>query len=337
MSDKLKKFINDNRQEFDNSQPSSNVWEKIDSRIENKTSHWIKSKWLGYFAFGASAIVLTSYLIFRIIGTNQEKELAMSKMEGTAKTTGNLPEISTANSGDGKEQNPEVDGNIPQITLLASSEVKQPEAKTDSIRTKTDSVFHRAENQVHVVSSEAEKAGVNSTVEKKESNSETKIKKRGIYIPEEPVKVNSYSGTLYDASSLCAVLRAYKFPGKVDMDRAGNYTDHRIMKTTSCSHLENMTNIKAVWLKGKTDKELTLPVKSGFKNIVLVKSDGRELNPEAISHYYTGLGVISGYEGKYLNMIYKNKVELILFFKDAEEGDKVVIDGIIEAVVKNKP
>ena len=93
----------------------------------------------------------------------------------------------------------------------------------------------------------------------------------------------------------------------------------------------------AVWLKGKTDKKIALLVKEGFKNILLVKGDGRELTPEAISHYYSGLGVISGYTGKHFNMIFKNKVELILFFKDVEEGDKIVIDGTIEAVVKNQP
>jgi hypothetical protein len=80
-----------------------------------------------------------------------------------------------------------------------------------------------------------------------------------------------------------------------------------------------------------------LSVKKGFKNILLVKGDGRELAPEAISHYYSGLGVIADYNGKYLDMTFKDKVELILFFRDAEEGDKIVIDGLIEAVVKNTP
>ena len=35
-------------------------------------------------------------------------------------------------------------------------------------------------------------------------------------------------------------------------------------------------------------------------------------------------------------MIFNDKVELILFFKDVEEGDKIIIDGTIEAFVKNK-
>ncbi len=60
------------------------------------------------------------------------------------------------------------------------------------------------------------------------------------------------------------------------------------------------------------------------------------MSPEAISHYYNGLGVISGYTGKHFDMIFKDKVELILFFSDVEEGDKISVDGIIEAVV-SKP
>ncbi len=161
-----------------------------------------------------------------------------------------------------------------------------------------------------------------------ENNFLEKNKKTELLIPAEPEKVNVYSGTIYDGSSLCEILRVYKFPGQVSMGGT--------MKTTGCSRLENMNNMKAIWLKGKTDKKITLEVKEGFKNIKLVKSDGRELLPEAISHYYKGLGVISGYTGKYFNLVFKDKVELILFFKEAEEGDKIVIDGIIEAVLKNK-
>lgn len=149
--------------------------------------------------------------------------------------------------------------------------------------------------------------------------------------------MNWYSGTLYDGTSICSLLRAYKFPGQVRMDDNGSYTSHRTMKTISCSRLEAVNNITAVWLKGKTSKKITLSIKDGFKNILLLKSDGRKLSPEAVSHYYKGLGVISGYTGKYFDMIFKEKVELILFFKNAEEGDKIVIDGVIEAVVKNTP
>jgi hypothetical protein len=169
-------------------------------------------------------------------------------------------------------------------------------------------------------------------------NSAKSSKKIKLFIPPDPEKANSYSGTLYEGSSLCDVVSAYKFPGTV---RERNISGPRngpgfyaTMKTISCSHLDN--TLKVIWLKGKIDEKMMLTVKKGFENILLVKSDGKKIKPEAIGHYYRGRGVIVGFSGK-LTLHFKDKVELILFFRNAEDGDKIVIDGIIEAVVKNKP
>jgi hypothetical protein len=337
MSDKLKKFINDHKAEFDGSEPSQDLWEKIDFRTEKETSHWIKSKWLKYFAFGASVITLCVFLIVQVLGIRKEKELAINKMEGTAKTTGNLPEMNAVTNNSNNEKKPETARTIPKMTAFASPEVKHDSRLSDSAVVKTDTAYIIAKSESSV--KETEKT-TNLSNEKKESNSAAKNKKGKLYIPEELAKINTYSGTLYDGSDLCEVIRAYKFPGKVSIHGREDLSGpgfNSIVKIISCSHLENMPNMKAVWLKGKTNKKVTLSVKKEFKNILLVKSDGRESSPEAISHYYAGRGVISEYTGKYFSLIFKDKVELILFFKDAEEGDKIVIDGIIEAVVKNKP
>ena len=169
--------------------------------------------------------------------------------------------------------------------------------------------------------------------EKPNTTNKNRVK---ISIPESPSEMNTYSATLYDGSSLCEVVQAYKFPGKVSMDNVDNFQGHRILETVPCSKLEDLGNVKAVWLKGKTNKKLSLSVTEGLKNIMLVKNDGRKIFPVALSHYYKGLGVISDYTGKHFDMIFKDKVELILFFKDAEDGDKVMIDGAIEAIISTK-
>jgi len=332
MSDNLKKFINDNREEFDNARPSEDLWEKIGSRMENNSSNWIKSKWLKYFAFGISMIALSICLVFFMDESGKEKEFVVDKLEGTAKTTGNLPEINSASNGSEKELNTGSAKSIPPA--LSNPGSRQETNKIDSILLKKDTIdiLNKSENLIIEAGKESEKISDNSAV-KKENESLKKNKTGKLVIPAAPDKINTYSGTLYDGSLLCDVLRVYKFPGKVSMAPDGNYTSHRTLQTTSCSRLEGMDGIKAVWIKGKTDKEFTLTIKNGLKNIVLEKNDGRKINPEAISHYYQGLGVITGYAGKYLNMVFKDKVDIILFFKDAEEGDKIIIDGILEAVV----
>ena len=94
------------------------------------------------------------------------------------------------------------------------------------------------------------------------------------------------------------------------------------LKTVSCSNLQRRTNMNAVWLKGVTSKKLKLSLKKGFKNIVLINRNGEKITPIAISHYFKGLMVIT-YVGKNLDLVFKDKVELLLFFKKVEVGDNV--------------
>jgi len=354
MSDKLKKFVSAQRQEFDTNEPGKNVWEKIDARMEAKNSSGISSKWLSglkYLGFGASVIVVAVYFITKNLNNSPAnglahngKDSAMSNSAQHLKANQNSAEFNTNENNTSKIINDFSDGkNGSQNLARASSNNREQNMRStnDSLmnRNVPDQKETKPEGSANFLPGEAGKTKINSTNEKKETNLLRK-KKTEIYIPEEPEKTNSYTGTLYDGSSLCSVVHAFKFPGKTSKDLGGsNHKENKrvTFNTISCSDLENMPNVKAVWLKGRTDKEITLSVKKRFKNILLIKSDGRKLNPVAISHYYRGRYVITEFKGLYFKMFFKDKVELILFFKDAEEGDKIVIDGIIETVVKNKP
>lgn len=345
MIDKLKTFVSKHKQEFDSTEPSQDLWKKIDAKMEVENSSTISSKWLSklkYFGLSASVLMIAVYFISQKLSNSSSNELAQNKKDSALNSSG---EWAKAN-----QSKPTVNesGNIVPGT---SSEEISPESKNSSLQTEEltnliqnnivdepkDSVSQKAVSEMGIDLSLSDKAVANSVSNKKENTSTIKKKKGKIIVPPEPEKVNSYTGTIYDGFSFCSVLRAYKFPGKVSMNDGGNFTDRLIMKTMSCSRLDNMPNIKAIWFKGKTSKKMTISIKEGFKNILLVKGDGRELSPEAISHYYPGLGVISGYAGKHFEMIFRDKVELILFFKDAEEGDKVSIDGTIEAIIKSAP
>ncbi len=350
MIDKLKTFVSKNREKFDSQEPKQDLWEKIDARLEAKNSSLISSNWLSklkYLGLSASVLVVAIYFISKNLNNSSANELAQHKKDSAmsnskewvkANQNENNPN-SNANTNETADfpENKNKSGNLAPSS--SNNKGQREQLIQDSIRTRKDSILNprsldnnlsgqnkiKSEALSHPIPKEEDP---NELMLKKNENLIGKNKTSEIPVPAEPEKVNIYSGTIYDGSDLCAILCAYKFPGQVEMDGT--------MRTTGCSRLENITNMKAIWLKGKTNKKIILAVKEGFKNIKLVKSDGRELLPDAISHYYKGLGVISGYTGKYFNLFFKNKVELILFFKDAEEGDKIVIDETIEAVLKNK-
>jgi hypothetical protein len=345
MSDKLQEFVDKHRKEFDTEEPSKDLWNKIDSKIDGSNSAPINSKWfskLKYFGLGASILVIAMYFVSQNLNNSSSNELAqttkdsaMNNLGQWVKTNQSKETISetgnnVSNSTNEKNGTGNSNATMQQNGSNGLSGNDAPAVKNDSVYSKPSENSNTETAKIKDETDEILKA---NPVNEKKENPIVSNKSGKITIPAEPEKTNTYTGTIYDGSSLCEILRVYKFPGKVSMEQSNNYQGHRILKTTSCSKLENVPNIKAIWLKGKTSKKMTISIEEGFKNIVLVKSDGREITPEAISHYYPGLGVISGYVGKYFEMVFKDKVDLILFFKDAEEGDKIMIDKNLEAVV----
>lgn len=359
-SGKLKKFVSDNRPAFDSDEPGKDLWNKIDARLQNKATSRFSSSWLSrfkYLAFYASFLVVGIYFIAKKLHFSLEKQATKIENNLKALTSGKDQPIPQNSESSGEATQVKKSGILTDADQSNHSETfktcteitgkdsllkQEKEIHTNFVAgaINTPSEKSHSENPSQVFSSEAEITSVNSAYEKKE-NGLTKTKKPDLYIPEEVEKINTYTGTIYESSSFCSLLRAYKFPGRVKLNDGEIRRDvdrkRRVLRTTNCSRIADIPNIKAVWLKGRSDKKVMLSVEKRFKNILLLKKDGRKLYPEAISHYYKGLGVISEYTGKTLNIFYGNKVELILFFKDVEEGDRVLIDGYIEAVVKNQP
>jgi hypothetical protein len=345
MSDKLKRFITEHKQEFDSVEPSNRVWEKIGSGMDKKDSYKISSKWLRrsiYLGFSASILVIAIYFITKSLTNSPGNELALDRKDSASNSerysnaSQNRPELPTGHTHNSTHE-------LNDLTNKKnggenSNSFNNRELDNRSI---SDSL-QNMKGSSSDVSNNNDENSANSAKEGTENYLAAKNKKNSIYIPEDVIEVNSFTGTLYTGSYLCSIVDAYRCPGKVEKSGytgaryKGNLGTGATLKTISCSRLEKVENIKAIWFKGKTDKKMTLTIKKGFKNIVLIKRDGRELNPDAISHYFTGLTVI-GYIGRNLNLVFTDKVELLLFFKDAEAGDKIVIDGILEAVVKNTP
>lgn len=347
MSDKLQKFVSKHKTEFDTEEPSMDLWKKIDERMDGKNS-FANSKWvskLKYFGLSAGVLAVATYFISQNLNNSSSNELAQNGKDSAMNNLGqwvkNKENNSAINVSGSNNSDSEVYKNSSESdNPLTEQAVSNGLSQNNITEAKKDSASYRPSENLSSETTKLKDGGDEtpgpSPVNKKKASTNVDSRKGKVTAPAEPEKVNSYNSTIYNASSLCEVLRIYKFPGKVSMNEKGNYQGHRILETMSCSKLENIFGMKAVWLKGTTNKKIAVSIKEGFKNIVLVKADGREITPDAISHYYPGLGVISGYTGKHFEMTFKDKVEVILFFKDAEDGDKIIVDGIINSVVKDR-
>lgn len=341
MSDQLKKFVTKHRQEFDSIDPPKGIWDKIDAGMASKNTASGIGKYLSmfiYVGFGLSILALTVYLDRSsnpgsqvtptpIIAINSSSNMKVEDQFTEDKSNSFIARPSEISQNvENKELIPEIEV-IPDTITMSSAQLEEDEILEEM----TEEQFAEAEEE------ETEE----EAIAKKEPVS-VKSKRLGVYIPEDPEIKNTYTGTLYDASSICAMLRAYKFPGKVENSRFkkskgnGNFGTGAKLKTISCSNLQRRTSMNAVWLKGLAGKKLKLSLKSGFKNVYLVNRNGEKINPIAISHYFKGLNVIT-YVGKNLDLVFKDKVELLLFFKKVEVGDKIMIDGKVQTIVKEQP
>jgi hypothetical protein len=357
MSDNFKKFVSANRQDFDTGEPDKDLWKKIDAKMNAGTPSRISSKWLSkiiYIGFSASILVIALYFIANSAGQSPANGLASRSGASALAHAKQAPEeLNTGETAGNYSDNKKLSQsaqpafpNKPKSVPSGDNTFAEPKKDTAlSSESYADNVVDQKKNEsanTATSSGEVTKTNRDSTSEKKPGTLPRKIKKQEIRVPQEPEQMNVYTGTLYEASSLCAVLRTYKFPGKAKGTKVGGLRDideglRTVIRTVSCAQLERMKNVKAVWVNGITDKEFTVSIKRNFKNISLVKPDGRKISPEAISHYYPGLTAISEYKGQNFSMIFYYSVDFILFFKDAEEGDKIVIDGTIEAIIKNRP
>lgn len=341
MSDKLKQWVDRHRQQLDDAEPGAGLWDKIDARLEVKQASQISSRWLSglkYLGFSASVLVAAVWMICRSLNPSPANRQAVAGKDQRWQQPVQPVAAHQVKAG----------SNAPHGTAsglapaFSSPPAKQENAGLRSGAAVATASFETAGAEQAEASGSYNEAGAPETAaanEKREARPVAKRKKAELYIPEEPEKMNSYTATLYDESFLCSVVQAFRFPGKASVD-AGSWKRHEkrlFVQTVSCAYLEKTTHACAVWLKGRTDKELVIAMKKDLKNIVLLKPDGSKAHPEAISHYYSGRGVITNYRGRYFNMTFSDKVGLVLFFKHAEEGDKLLINGSIEAIIKNKP
>jgi len=343
MSDKLEKFVVENKQQFDSAKPSKGVWEKIDAALDVKDSTQISSNWLSkfkYIALSASVLVIAVYFISTSLNSSASVEQALVKKnqpiihsEHNSNINQHKPELSASKNSVVKENN--TPGKKEPASIIADSYTNDENILT----AEEDNTLYDTEDTDEFLDDENEEPKANTENVKKETKTVRKKKKPAIYIPEDTEELNNYSAILYDGSDICSVVGAFKCPGKVENSKnngKANLGTGADLKTISCFRLERLQSITAVWFKGKTDKKMSVLIKKGFKNIFLIKPNGKKYTPVAISHYFRGRTVIASV-GRNMNLAFKDKVELVLFFKNAQPGDKVIIDGTLQTTIREKP
>ncbi|HMJ68553.1 MAG TPA: hypothetical protein VK508_06650 [Cyclobacteriaceae bacterium] len=81
MSDKLKDFIKNHRDEFDNREPSDRVWEGVQKGISGTEGGKIKSLWTSVSIWRAAAVIFLGLSVYLYFGQKIEQKNDMSKLQ----------------------------------------------------------------------------------------------------------------------------------------------------------------------------------------------------------------------------------------------------------------
>ncbi|MFH0895708.1 MAG: hypothetical protein V2A54_14835 [Bacteroidota bacterium] len=113
--------------------------------------------------------------------------------------------------------------------------------------------------------------------------------------------------------------------------------------TIDCKKLDEQS-CTGVWLKLHRHYGRKFELKSGFKNITLQRIDGSKVHPVAV--WWNAFGESGSGKAVYLSSAFTTNslimkyglhrtADLIMIFPQAFPGDKIIIDGYVEAEILN--
>ncbi|MBK7128254.1 MAG: hypothetical protein IPM74_12490 [Crocinitomicaceae bacterium] len=327
MEDKLKLFVHAHREEFNNIEPPTHLWSTIEAGIKIKNAHWLKSNLalkLLYFSFSASLIAILIYYVST--KTNQENiDLSGDKNIVTTVV------VDTSKLRNDEENNKNKNEKQDTPFIASNQIIKEHElirVKVDSSKTKVNinnSPFIQSEDKI-----------VNTIDTNGSTNLITNsgIDSIPLNMGSMPVtsKRNNFDKTirpncrLWETPDYCNVPDSLKLP--VSINFKGTIID------LNCNKVGLNTNVKAVWLTLNVDKRTIFSLENDFKNIRLIKKNGEEMVPVAMSGFITKSGYMSSYKGNEFFVHFDNRLDLIIFFPGAEIGDIIHIDNFVEAEIR---
>lgn len=254
-------------------------------------------------------IVTTSVFLLSNTGTGEVKKATISPVQNssnnvTASTSPITLSQQESNNLNTKRVNIEpAVANARSITTMTSERTVEP------VSTKTVTPA-----ELNVVATIETKTATPSTPNTKLSENNPLNTKAQ---PVEACKKSLSSCRLWKTKDLCTSPDSLKFPYQIECNNC-EYT-------YTCKEI-NSKGLKAVILRVYKKKGFNL--EKGFQNIILTKPDGKRYIPFAVSvdRYMNNVGKA--------RINFKNVVDIILLFPDAEVGDKVSIDGVADAVVE---
>ena len=121
------------------------------------------------------------------------------------------------------------------------------------------------------------------------------------------------------------------------------HADFFMHKNEDCIKLDK-DNCVGVWLKLNRRYGRKFELKSGFENITLLRADGSKANPIAI--WWNNFGRPNNGKSAYLSsemttnsLVMKyglhRTADLIMIFPQASPGDKIIVEGYVEATILN--
>lgn len=95
MNDPLKKYIDNNREAFENKEPSAELWKKIQANIpqQNKVIETPKRSIATYWSIAASALVVVSAGLYFVLNQDSDQNLNVNQQEIVKKSVQLKPEV----------------------------------------------------------------------------------------------------------------------------------------------------------------------------------------------------------------------------------------------------
>ncbi len=306
MTDKLELFITEHKHEFDTMEPASHLWTKLDAQMNAKSVQAVKSKLLSKVIYlGLSSVVAVSTIYFVLNKKTEENKKPTTTEQHTDVTA---PLNTTVEKENAKTT---------QESFVYTSNKKQ---STEQPNSDLNADKMNLKQNIGIATTNDSMKLLPPIVTKDEPTAD---KKYAAYFGDKP---NQYFGTIWNSSEYCNALRSFRFPGKVTFEGT--------VKVIGCNDLPKNGSLKAVYVKGTTSKTIVFAVGNGFKNIKLIKPNGKIIHPVAISDYTQNAGLMTHYTGTYFNITFTDAVEIVLFFPELEKGDKVYLGNVVEAIVK---
>ena len=100
-----------------------------------------------------------------------------------------------------------------------------------------------------------------------------------------------------------------------------------------CQDLNNDKKLRAVWVTLNVKGKASIVLNSKFKSVTLINEGGKEIHPSFIALTKGDLILSNNSKMKSLKAEFEKQTDILLFFSEANIGDRIVFDHFQEGVI----